>query len=62
MLNEIVFYQSEEELRDKINFYTKNRQQREEIILKARKRVLSDHLLKHRLQEMLMKSKNLFSA
>ncbi|UCD38527.1 MAG: glycosyltransferase [Fidelibacterota bacterium] len=50
---EIVYFQTDEELRDKAAYYLRHPAERQPIIEQARKRVLKEHLMEHRLDTML---------
>jgi len=55
--NEIVTYYSINEMNDKIDYYLRNIRDREIIVLKAKKRIQSEHLLKHRIKKILAQTK-----
>jgi len=59
--DEIVFYKSIDEMNDKINFYLRNADLREKITNNAKKRILSEHLLEHRLERILTTAKSIFA-
>lgn len=57
---EIIAYQSIDELKDLYDFYKRNPQERKKIISAGRKRILSEHLYTHRLQQLIMTMKEQF--
>ncbi len=59
--NEIEFYQSIEEMNDKVNYYLNNPQKKEKIIENTKKRVNAEHLLKHRLSKIISIAQKTFS-
>ncbi|MFC1481107.1 glycosyltransferase [Candidatus Neomarinimicrobiota bacterium] len=50
---EAVYFRDDHELRDKTRYYLNHPSEREKIIRRARERVLSEHLMEHRVQAML---------
>ena len=51
--NEYAVYKSPEELPEKVDFYLKNRQIRDAVVVAARKRILNEHTYLHRLRSLL---------
>lgn len=58
--NELAIYRSIDEMNEMISFYQSNPAMREKIIDKARQRVLNEHLVIHRMQEMIKVTVGLF--
>ena len=58
--NELVIYHSKEELLDKIDFFDRNKNKAESIILNAKNRIIKEHLLEHRIQKLLTITKKVF--
>jgi spore maturation protein CgeB len=59
--SEVVVFKSIAELNDLISFYEKHPAEREKIAASAKARIQKDHLLQHRLAEMLRKAETVFS-
>ena len=57
---ELVVYNSEEELKDKIDYYKNHDTERNKITTRAAERVEKEHLLEHRIQKMLELMKKTF--
>ena len=48
--DEVATYSEIDELNDKVNFFLKEPEQRQKMVLKAREKVLSEHLYSHRMK------------
>jgi len=57
---ELAVYRSMDELRDKLDYFQRNERERQLIINHSAERVRKEHLLTHRLQEMLVQMKKVF--
>lgn len=55
---EVVFFENDEDLKEKVRYYLKNPSARDGIVQKARERILKEHLMEHRVKSILDTAKN----
>ena len=52
--SEVIYFQDDDDLREKIDYYLQHPHAREEVIQRAQGRIFSEHLMEHRVASFLM--------